>query len=94
MIYRSIMEAVFDPKQHLATCFELPTRDPEPYYRPDRKRVPPYFAEVVLLGEHEKEFEELKRNGVPHYLARVMVLVAYAHTRPSLEKRVREASKQ
>jgi hypothetical protein len=88
------MEAVFDPKQHLATCFDLPTREPEPYYRPDRKQVPSYFAEVVVLGKHEQEFEELKRNGVPHYLARVMVLVAYAHTKPSLEKRVKEAAKR
>jgi hypothetical protein len=94
MTYRSVMEAVFDPKQHLATCFELPTRDPEPYYRPDRKRVPRCFAEVGVLCEREKEFEELKRSGVPHYLARVMVLVAYAHTRPSLEKRVKEATKR
>lgn len=88
------MEAVFDPKQHLATCFELPTRNPEPYYRPDRKRVPRCFAEVGVLCEREKEFTELKRSGVPHYLARVMVLVAYAHTRPSLEKRVKEAAKR
>ena len=88
------MEAVFDPKQHLATCFELPTREPEPYYRPDRKQVPSYFAEVVVLGKHEKEFDELKRKGVPHFLARVMVLVAYAHTKPSLEKRVKEATKR
>ena len=94
MTYRSVMEAVFDPKRHLATCFELPTREPEPYYRPDRKRVPRCFAEVGVLCEREKEFEELKRSGVPHYLARVMVLVAYAHTRPSLEKRVKEATKR
>jgi len=94
MTYRSTMEAVFDPKQHLAACFELPTREPEPYYRPDRKRVTPYFADICVLSDHEREFEELKRNGVPHHLARVMVLVAYAHTKPSLEKRVREAMRK
>ena len=93
MTYRSVMEA-FDPKRHLASCFELPTRDPVPYYRPDRKQVPPYFADVCVLSDHEKEFETLKRSGVPHHLARAMVLVEYAHTKPSLEKRVREAMRK
>lgn len=83
---------MFDPKRHLAECFALPTREPEPYYRPDKKRVTPYFADVVVLGDHDKELQELKANGVPPYLARVMVLVAYAHTQPSLERRVREAA--
>jgi N-methylhydantoinase A/oxoprolinase/acetone carboxylase beta subunit len=85
---------VFNQKRHLAKCFALPTREPEAYYRPDRKRVTPYVADVVVLGEHDKELQELKASGVPPYLARVMVLVAYAHTKPDLEKRVREAAKR
>lgn len=85
---------MFNQKRHLAECFALPTREPEAYYRPDRKRVTPYVADVVVLNEHNKELQELKASGVPPYLARVMVLVAYAHTKPDLEKRVREAAKR
>ena len=94
MTYERTMEAVFDPKQHLANCFDLQTREPEAYYRPDRKRVPPYGSDIVVLRNHADEVEELKANGVPHYLARVMVLMDYAHTYESIEKRVIEAAQR
>jgi hypothetical protein len=88
------MKDAFDQKQHLAKCLALPARDPEPYYRPDRKRVPPYFSDIVVLRDHADEFDELKANGVPHHLARAMVLVDYAHTHESIEKRAKEAARQ
>ena len=88
------MKDLFEPRQHLTSCFELPTREPEAFYRPDRKRVTPYLADVSVLIEHEKEVQALKASGVPHFLARAMVLVAYAHTKPSLEKRAKEASRK
>jgi hypothetical protein len=88
------MKDLFEPRQHLTSCFELPTREPEAYYRPDRKRVTPYFSNVCVLVEHETEVQELKKKGVPHFLAQVMVLVEYAHTEPGLEKRAKEAQRQ
>ena len=94
MTYRSVMEAVFDPKQHLATCFELPTREPEAYYRPGKTRRTPYFDECAVLVRHKGEVEKLRSGGVPFYLAEALVVVAYAHTEPTLEKRVKEASKR
>lgn len=89
-----VMKAAFDPKRHLTNCLDLPARNPEPYYRPDRKRVPPYGSDIVVLRDHADEVEELKANGVPHHLARVMVLVDYAHTYEGLEKRVKQAAGQ
>ena len=86
------MKAVFDAKQHLANCFELPTRNPEPFYGLNRNRQP-YFDECAVLTHHEEEVGQLRREGVPFYLAQTMVLTAYAHTRPTLEKRVKEAQK-
>lgn len=94
MTYRSVMEAVFDPKQHLAACFDLPTRDPEPYYRPGKKHRTPYFDECSVLVKHKDEVEELRSRGVPYRLAESKVLEAYAHTEPTLEKRVKEATKR
>lgn len=85
---------VFDPKRHLAACLELPARDPEPYYRPGKKRQARYFDECVVLVEHEAEVEQLRKEGVPFYLAKALVVTTYAHTLPRLEQRVREASKQ
>ena len=85
--------AVFEPRRHLANCFELPTRNPEPYYRPERKKRLRYFDECVLLTEHEDEVSKLRKQGVPFYLAETLVLETYAHTRPTLEKRVKEAQK-
>ena len=94
MTYERTMEAVFDPKQHLATCFGLPTREPETYYRPGKTRRTRYLDECAVLVRHKGEVEELRSGGVPFYLAEALVVVAYAHTEPTLEKRVREASKQ
>lgn len=89
-----VMTAAFDPKQHLANCLDLPSRDPEPYYRPDRKRVTPYISDICVLRDHADEVEKLKANGVPHYLSQVMVLIDYAHTWSYLEKRVKEAARR
>jgi hypothetical protein len=89
-----VMKAAFDPKRHLTNCLDLPARNPEPYYRPDRKRVPPYISDICVLRDHADEVEELKANGVPHYLARVMVLMDYADTWEGLAKRVKEATRQ
>ena len=86
------MKSAFDPKRHLTNCFGLPARDPVPYYRPDRKQVPPYISDICVLRDHADEVEELKSDGVPHYLARVMVLMDYAHTAESIERRVKEAT--
>lgn len=83
---------LFDPREHLTSCWLLPTRAPESFYRPDRKRVTPHFSDVCVLVKHENEVQELKKKGVPHFLAEVMVLVAYSHTKPSLDQRVKEAS--
>jgi hypothetical protein len=47
-----------------------------------------------VLRDHADEVEELKANGVPHYLARVMVLIDYAHTWEGIERRVKEAAGQ
>ena len=88
------MEAVFDPKQHLATCFELPTREPEPYYRPTRKTRIRHLDECGVIVRHKKEIEELRSRGVPYYLAESIVVTAYAHTEPTLEKRISEAAKR
>jgi len=89
-----VMKAAFDPKRHLTNCLDLPARNQEPYYRPDRKRVPPYGSDIVVLRDHANEVEELKANGVPHYLARVMVLMEYADAYESLERRVKEATQR
>ena len=82
---------MFDSKQHLANCFQLQARNPEPFYNPSRLKRRPYFDECAVLGKHEAEVEQLRREGVPFYLAQTLVLEAYAHTRPSLEQRVKEA---
>lgn len=84
---------VFDPKRHLANCFELPTRNPEPFYDLNRKKRRPYLDECAVLTQHEGEVEQLRREGVPFYLAQTLVLETYAHTRPTLERRVKEARK-
>ena len=84
---------MFDPKRHLMNCFELPTRNPEPFYGLTRKNRRPYLDECAVLTSHEAEVEELRSEGVPFYLAQTLVLTAYAHTRPTLEKRVKEAQK-
>ncbi len=89
-----VMKAAFDPKRHLTNCLDLPARNPEPYYRPDRKKRTPYFDEAVILTKHSDEVKELKANGVPHYLAHIMVLINHAHTYESLEKRVKEAAQR
>jgi len=88
------MEAVFDPKQHLATCFELPTREPEPYHRPTRKARIRHLDECSVAVKHKKEIEELRSRGVPYYLAESIVVTAYAYTEPTLEKRISEATKR
>ena len=93
MTYESIMEAVFDTQKHLAICFELPAREPEAYYRPERKKRVPYFDECVVLTHHRGEVEELRKGGVPFYLAEALVLTAYAHTKPTLAKRIAEGQK-
>ena len=67
------MKAVFDPKRHLANCFELPTRNPEPFYGLSRKNRP-YLDECVVLTQHEAEVQKLRKNGVPFYLAQTLVL--------------------
>jgi hypothetical protein len=87
------MKAAFEPKQHLENCLGLPARNPEPYYRPGKKERTRYLDECVLLTRHEEELEKLRGEGVPFYLAEALVLTAYAHTRPTLEKRVKEAAK-
>jgi hypothetical protein len=84
---------VFDAKRHLTSCFELPTRDPEPYYNLKRKSTTPYFDEFTLLSDHEPEVKKLQAEGVPLYTARVLVLNAYAHTKPTVARRVAEAKK-
>jgi hypothetical protein len=89
-----VMKAAFDPERHLTNCLDLPARNPEPYYRPDRKQRTPYFDEAVILTKHSDEVKELKANGVPHYLAHIMVLINHAHTYESLEKRVKEAAQR
>jgi hypothetical protein len=86
------MKAVFDPKRHLANCFELPTRNPEPFYGLSRKNRP-YLDECVVLTRHEVELVKLRKDGVPFYLAQALVLETYAHTQPTLERRVKEAQK-
>jgi hypothetical protein len=83
---------VFDPKRHLNSCFELPARNPEPFYSLNRKHRP-YLDECAVLTSHEDEVEKLRREGVPFYLAQTLVLTAYAHTQPTLERRVKEAQK-
>jgi hypothetical protein len=84
---------VFDAKQHLTSCFKLPTRDPEPYYNLKRKSTTPYFDEFTLLSDHEPEVKKLQAEGVPLYTARVLVLNAYAHTKPTVARRLAEAKK-
>lgn len=87
------VRAVFDPKRHLTNCFELPTRNPEPFYDLNRKKRRPYLDECAVLTRHEAEVEQLRGEGVPFYLAQTLVLETYAHTRPTLERRVKEARK-
>lgn len=88
---RGIMKTVFDPKQHLASCFELTARNPEPFYDPKGLGRCRRFDECGVLYQHEDEVIQLRNQGAPLYLAQAIVLEAYAHTRPSLEKRVKEA---
>jgi hypothetical protein len=84
---------VFDAKRHLTSCFKLPTRDPEPFYNPTRKKTLVYGHESGVLVKHEKELNELQREGVPFYTARALVLTTYADTYPELAKRVAEAQR-
>ena len=84
---------MFDPKRHLTNCFELPTRNPEPFYGLTKKNRRPYLDECVVLTRHEAEVEKLRTEGVPLYLAQTLVLETYAHTQPTLERRVTEAQK-
>lgn len=84
---------MFDPKRHLTNCFELPTRNPEPFYGLTKKNRRPYLDECVVLTRHEAEVEKLRTEGVPFYLAQTLVLETYAHTQPTLERRVKEAQK-
>jgi len=86
------MKAVFNLKRHLANCFELPTRNPEPFYGLSTKNRPS-LDECVVLTQHEAEVQKLRKDGVPFYLAQSLVLETYAHTQPTLERRVREAQK-
>jgi len=87
------VRTVFDAKRHLTSCFELPTRDPEPFYNLNRKQRRRYFDECVVLNDHSNEVDKLRRAGVPFYLAEALVLTTYAHTQPTLERRVKEATK-
>ncbi len=87
------MKSAFDPMRHLANCLELPARNPEPFYGLGRKKRRPYFDECSVLTRHEAEVGQLRREGVPFYLAQALVLTEYAHTRPALEKRVKEVMK-
>lgn len=84
---------MFDPKRHLTNCFDLPTRKPEPFYDLQKRNRRPYLDECAVLTRHEGEVKELRNQGVPFYLANALVLTDYAHTRPTLEKRVKEAQK-
>ena len=92
MTYERTMEAVFDPKQHLANCFDLRAREPEAYYRPEKTRRTRYLDECAVLVRNKAEVEKLRSVGVPFYLAEALVVVAYAHTEATLEKRVKEAT--
>jgi hypothetical protein len=85
---------MFNAKKHLEECLELPARHPEPYYRPGKKKRTPYFDECIVLTRHSAEFEKLRREGMPFYLAAALVVREFAHTQPSLEKRVKEATRQ
>ena len=85
---------MFDPKRHLANCFELPTRNPEPFYGLNRKNRRPYLDECVVLTQHEAEVQKLRTEGVPFYLVQTLVLETYAHTQPTLERRVKEAQNE
>lgn len=85
---------MFNAKQHLEDCLELPARDPESYYRPGKKKRTPYFDECIVLTRHSAEVEKLRREGMPFYLAAALVVREFAHTQPSLEKRVKEATRK
>jgi hypothetical protein len=89
-----IENTMFNANRHLQACLELPVRDPEPFYRPGKKSRTPYFDECIVLTRHSAEVEQLRREGVPLYLAEALVLRKFAHTQPSLEKRVKEAARQ
>jgi hypothetical protein len=86
------MKAAFDPERHLANCWDLPARNPEQYYRPERKQRTPHFDEAAILTRFSSEVKDLKADGVPNYLAHTMVLINHAHTYESLKKRVKEAA--
>ncbi len=84
---------MFDPKRHLKNCFDLPAREPESYYNLKRKSNIRYFDDFVVLSNHEDEVKNLQAEGVPFYTAQVLVLNAYAHTKPSVARRVAEAQR-
>jgi hypothetical protein len=88
------MDAVFDPLLHLAKCLELPTRDPEQYWRPEKKNRTRYLPACSILVRHQGEVEKLQKQGVPFYLAETLVVIAYAHTEPRLEKHIQEAKQR
>ena len=93
-MYRdSVMNAGFDLRRHLEDCLKLPARSPEPFYRPDKRHRTRYFDESIVLNEHSGEVERLRSVGVPFYLAEALVVTAYAHTQPTLQRRVKEAAK-
>lgn len=81
------MKSVFRFVGHLNTCFDLPAREPEPFYRPNRKRVTPYLTDSILLDKHEQELKELQWSGMPYYMARATILTKYAHTSEGLQRR-------
>jgi hypothetical protein len=84
---------VFKRKSYLEDCFSLPAREPAQYWKPERTKPVPYFADSVVLGRNEKEVAELQQEGVPIYLARAMVLNKYCDNFETLKKRV-EKQKQ
>ena len=85
---------MFDQQHYLESCFELPTREPRPYWKPERKKVPPRIAEIALLTEHQNEVEALYSAGVPTYLARAMVLNKYCDSRETVNRRVKAQTQE
>lgn len=80
--------AVFDRSRYLEECFALPARKPEQYWKPERKKVTPYIADISVLNRHEAEVEAFKGEGVPPYLARAMVLNMYCDKFDTLKQRI------
>lgn len=68
---------MFDQKRHLEYCHQLPARDPESFWNPERKRVPPSIAEISLVSKHQDEVRELALSGVPNRLAKAIVFNKY-----------------